>query len=429
MLIKNKKIKLINLGCRVNLFETSAVAHELKKEGAKLTINLNNADICVINTCCVTSRADAKSNYFINKASKHNNIKLIVVMGCYSQLNNILNSKVGIVIGTKYKNQLVNLIKQYQNRQIIKIDQLVKNDRFENFDESILYINTRAFLKIQDGCDFMCSYCLIPFARGRQRSLNHELVLKNIQNLIDKNYKEIVLSGVNVAGYNDGEYNFYQLLKAIDKIEGKFRVRISSVEPFQIDNKIIDLITSNPNRWCQQLHICIQSASDQVIKDMRRKYTIKDFKKMCTYARNKNPLISITTDYIAGFPTETKKYFDESMENLKKIKFASMHIFPYSKRPNTYASSLNNLVSDNEKKERFDKVQKLKNNMQKQYLRHFINKKIKVLFEKSNEKNIQIGHSEYFFSVKVKTNKALTNRLLNVKIIDIKNNQTLGELI
>lgn len=203
MQIKKTKVKLINLGCRVNLFESSAIIHDLKLEGATIVDSLAQANICIINTCTVTSRADAKTKYFINKACKQKDIDLVVVIGCYSQLNEINNNKVGIVLGTKYKNQLMNLIEQYDGMKIIKVDSLSQKDNFENFSESILFISTRAFLKIQDGCDYRCSYCLIPFARGTQRSMNHARVIDLIKTLVNKKYKEIVLSGVNVAGYKD----------------------------------------------------------------------------------------------------------------------------------------------------------------------------------------------------------------------------------
>jgi threonylcarbamoyladenosine tRNA methylthiotransferase MtaB len=245
MLIKKKKIKIINLGCRVNLFESSSIASDLKSNGAIVVNDLKDADICIINTCTVTSKADTKSKYFINKACKLENIKLVTVVGCYSQLNEINYSKVGIVLGTKYKNQIVDLIKEYDGRKITKVDSLTFKDQFEEFSKFVSFDKTRAFLKIQDGCNYMCSYCLIPFARGRQRSLWHEKVLNIIKFLISKNYKEIVLSGVNTAGYNDEAVDFYSLLKMINKLDGNFRIRISSIEPFQLTKNIIDLIINN----------------------------------------------------------------------------------------------------------------------------------------------------------------------------------------
>lgn len=429
MLIKNKKINLINLGCRVNLFESSAILTDLKNKGGVICEKIDDADICIINTCTVTSKADSKSRYFINKVSKLKNIKLIIVIGCYSQLNSIENDKVGIVIGTKYKNKISTLIEQYQNKRITKIDDFSNTEHFEKFSHNISFISTRAFLKIQDGCDFRCSYCLIPLARGRQRSLHHDKVIELIKQVVNKGYKEIVLSGVNVAGYSDKEWNFYKLLITINSLTGNFRIRISSLEPFQINNKIIDLITSNPNRWCQQLHLCIQSASDNVIKDMNRAYAVSDFMKLCQYARSKNPLISLTTDYIVGFPTETVTFFNISLKNLKKIKFCNMHIFPFSNRKNTKASTLNNSVSDTEKHRRFKMINILNKKMQLNYLKQFVGKKVKVLFEKSNESNIQVGHSEYFFKVKIKSNKFLTGQLLKVKIKTLNNSQLFGEII
>jgi threonylcarbamoyladenosine tRNA methylthiotransferase MtaB len=362
MLIKNKKINIINLGCRVNSFESSAIAHDLENNGAIIVDDLNKSDICIINTCTVTAKADSKSKYFIRKACNTKNIKLVVVIGCYSQINEVNNDKAKIVVGTKYKNKIVELIKNYENEKIIKVDKLAKNDVFESFSQLVLFSNTRAFIKIQDGCNFMCSYCLIPFARGSQRSLNHSKVLELINNLIKHNYKEIVLTGVNTAGYNDGVMNFYELLGAINSMKGNFRVRISSIEPFQLNKKILDLILNNKNRWCQHLHICMQSANNEIIKDMNRRYTVESFTKLCQYIRSKNSLFSITTDYIVGYPTETNPRFNNSLNNLQKISFSDMHIFPYSHRNGTVASKIKSVVADAEKTKRFKMINGLKQN-------------------------------------------------------------------
>jgi threonylcarbamoyladenosine tRNA methylthiotransferase MtaB len=249
MLIKDQNFLFVTLGCRTNDFETSQIKSDVLKKGGKIATNQNNADIVIINTCCVTNKAMSKSKYFINKYNKLPNVKLIVVCGCFSQLDqNINNDKVGIIIGTKYKTNIVKLIQMYESKKIIKITDIVNEKKYEKPTDSCLQHKTRTIYKIQDGCNFNCTYCVIPAVRGRQRSLSHKIILDDIKKIIKNNVKEIVLTGVNTSGYNDGILNFYDLLNKIDKLKGNFRVRISSLEPFQVNKKIIDLITSNKKR-------------------------------------------------------------------------------------------------------------------------------------------------------------------------------------
>jgi threonylcarbamoyladenosine tRNA methylthiotransferase MtaB len=251
MQLKNKTFCIVTLGCKVNLFESNNLINQLIELGCKQTPDVNKADLCIINTCCVTNKAVSKSKYFIQRAIRSNKTKLIAIVGCLSQLEPTLikHPKVGIILGSKYKDQLVDLIKQYANKLIMKVDPFNKQDKFEDLGLQLFKNNTRAFLKIQDGCDYMCSYCIIPFVRGRQRSLPHTKVLKDIQELVQHGYHEIVLTGVNTAGYHDdANYHFYELLKDINEVKGDFRIRISSIEPFQINHQIIGLLASNPQR-------------------------------------------------------------------------------------------------------------------------------------------------------------------------------------
>jgi threonylcarbamoyladenosine tRNA methylthiotransferase MtaB len=415
MQINNKTFHITTLGCRVNLYESNSIVNQLIEDGAKQVASIDDAQICIINTCCVTQKAESKSKYFINRAIRSTNCELIIVIGCFSQLSiaTLQDKKIGIILGTKYKSILGQILSTYQlGQRLVQIENFSKADIFEHFEHEVFLENTRAFIKIQDGCDFMCTYCIIPFVRGRQRSLEHKFILNTIEELCMKDYKEIVLTGVNTAGYReDDHYGFLELLNDIKLIPGNFRVRISSIEPFQITNEIIDLIADNPNRFTQHFHLCIQSANDQVIKDMKRKYTINDFIKICNYIRTKSPYASITTDYIVGFPTETDALFNDGISNLQKIKFADMHIFPYSSRPMTSASKLKNIVTDSVKTQRVKQVQILNQQMQNEYLKQFINKETEVLFEHSNDSNVQTGHSQYFFTVNVDTKKQLLNQL------------------
>ena len=427
---QNKSFSCINLGCRVNLFETTTIIDQMIKNGFVFNKDFKKTDICIINTCTVTARADRKCRNMISRARKY--AKVLVIIGCYSQINAEYASYYGdIVLGNKFKNQLPDLIQNFYKykKPIIKIDNLAQERNFEELPVYSFCENTRAVIKIQDGCDFMCSYCLIPYARGRQRSLDHHKVLNTVVDLVNKHFYEIVLTGVNTAGYKDKGYNFYDLLKDIDKLPGDFRVRISSIEPFQITKQIINLITKNKNRWVQEFHLCLQAADDTILKAMNRKYTIKQFKDLCNYIRLKNPLASITTDYIVGYNNETDKIFNNCLNNLKQINFSFMNIFPYSVRKNTKGSYETNQVDANTKFMRVKKVQTLADQCTKNYLDNFINKKVKVWFENSHQKNIQTGHSQYFFKVFVKTTKNLQHELHDVLIVKNVDNQLFGKLI
>jgi len=308
---------------------------------------------------------------------------------------------------------LSSLIKEYlRNRnQIIKVENLLIEKQFECFQQYVFFEKTRAFIKIQDGCNFMCSYCIIPFSRGRQRSLDMQTILNTIKQLVIQNYHEIVLTGVNTAGYlDDNKNSFFDLLKAINKLDGHFRVRISSIEPFQISKSIIDLIINNQDRFCQHFHICLQSANDHTLKDMHRKYTMADFFNLVNYIRQKNIWCSITTDYIVGFNAETKEDFQISLDNLKKLSFADMHIFPFSIRSKTAAALAKNTINESIKRQRFNIVKNLQEEITDKYLKSFINQTVQVIFENSKIVNIQHGHSQYFFEVYVDTNQNLHNQ-------------------
>lgn len=427
---KIKTFSVINLGCRVNLFESTAIIDQLIKANFKYLKNFKKADIVIINTCTVTSRADRKCRNYISKIKKLN--KILVVIGCFSQINyDYVKLHADITIGNKFKNQIPELINQYltSNKKIVKLEKFNLNDKFEQFPIISYCENTRAIIKIQDGCDFMCSYCLIPYARGRQRSLKHEIILNTIKELVAKGFYELVLTGVNTAGYKDGDYLFIDLLKDINKIKGNFRVRISSIEPFQINHQIIDLITSNQKRWVQEFHLCLQAANNQILESMHRKYTIEQFIDLCKYIRSKNNLASITTDYIVGFDNETDANYHDCLKNLKKIKFSYMNIFPYSVRKNTAASFNKNKIDELTKFKRVKEIHSLLLKFSNEYLKQFLNKTVEVWFENSNQKNIQCGHSQYYFMVYVKTTKKLTGNLKKVKITKLINNRPFGQII
>lgn len=429
----SKNFIVINLGCRVNKFESIAITDLMIKAGYNLVKNFSSASIFIINTCTVTSRADRKCRNFINKINHLKNKDVLVVIGCYSQINpQYVSLNAEITVGNKFKSIIPRLIDEYYNnhQKIIKVQPLTDPEGFEEFPIYSFCENTRAVIKIQDGCNFMCSYCLIPYARGVQRSFNHIKILNTIKKLVNLGFYEIILTGVNTAGYKDQDYSFYDLLKDIDNMEGNFRVRISSIEPFQINYQIIDLITNNTSRWVQEFHLCLQSANNDVLKAMKRKYTIQEFTNLCNYIRSKNPFCSITTDYIVGFNTENEARFNDSLNNLKKLKLSFMNIFPYSIRKNTIASYSQDLVDEKTKFKRTKIITDLANKITHEYLKHFIGKTLIVYFENPKYKNIQVGHSQYYFKVFIKTHQDLASKVKQVKVINVlSNNQVFGILV
>ncbi len=427
LLNKFKTFAIHTLGCKVNLYESEAMANELRSLGL-IELDFNaKADIYIINTCSVTNIADAKSRNIIARTKRKNKDALVIVAGCYSQVasEEIKNKlDVDIIIGNKYKNNLSLLIEQWlkKHQTLIKIDNLMLEKDFEEVCLENYEKRTRAFIKIQDGCNFMCSYCSIPFTRGRQRSAPLEKIINDIKQFNKNGFQEIVLTGVNTAGYLDkNNHDFYSLLKSINEIEGEFRIRISSLEPFQITDNIIDLITNNPKRFCNHWHICLQAGCDKTLKNMNRKYTCEEFKKLIEKIRLKSANVSISTDVIVGFPTETEEDFINSYNFIKQINFSTLHVFPYSKRKATAANNIKNIVKSNIKKERVKKMISLSNEMNKIYAKQFMNKEIEVIFE-SKENDNYFGKSSEYLNVASNNKKIILNKIIKLRVDSVINN-------
>lgn len=421
----------ITLGCKVNTYETNIIANDLIAEGLIQIDDFSKCDVAIVNTCSVTNTADSKSRNTISKIRRANPNAIIIVCGCYSQVaSETLKSKYGIniLIGNKYKNNIIKLIDEFliNEKQIVRVENLLLEKEFEETSVDVYTNQTRAFVKIQDGCNFMCSYCIIPFTRGRQRSKKMSIIIDEIKTLVANNYKEIVLTGVNTAGYNDSENNFYALLKEINKLEGNFRVRISSVEPFQISDEIIQLICKNKNRFAQHWHICLQSGSDNVLEKMNRKYNSEQFKNLISKIYKLNPNTAITTDVIAAFPTETDLDHKNTIEFIKEIGFSKLHIFPYSRRSYTPAAKLqqiNQTIVDQRMKDLLQLNIELGNIFNKR----FINKIVDVLFE-TYDGEINSGYSSEYIRVDVNSKINYSNQIKKVKITKVIMNHIIGEI-
>lgn len=427
-----KTFSIMTLGCKVNSYESNIIQNDLLSYGLIKVPFGEPSDITIINTCSVTNTADAKSRNFINRVNKTNPDSIVLVCGCYSQVaSNDLKKDFGIdiLIGNKYKNNVIELINEYFNnhKQVVKIDNLLLEKEFENNQVEVYKDKTRAFVKIQDGCNYMCSYCIIPFTRGRQRSKNFTFLINEITTLVSNGYKEIVLTGVNTAGYNYETKNFYDLLLAINNLAGDFRVRISSLEPFQINDDIIKLIATNPSRFAPHWHICLQSGSNSVLQAMNRKYTTNEFLTLVQKIYSLNPETAISTDYICGFPTETDIDHQDSIEFVKQVGFLKLHVFPYSPRKFTPAAKLRQ-VHDANKTTRVNEMLKISEQLTNQFIKKFIDKDVWVLFEKY-EHQINSGYSGQYFIVNVQSNINYNNQLKKVRVKKVIFDQVFGEII
>ena len=394
------KVKGISLGCKVNTYEIEYVLNSFKDHGYEITND--EADIYVINTCSVTNTSDAKSRKIINRIVRENPSACIVVMGCMIEANKDYdNNNVSIIIGNKDKSKVVELVEDYLKKQE-KIKKL-----YHDFDSEFedMFINnmegrTRAFVKIQDGCENFCSYCIIPYTRGKCRSKDKDKVIKEINTLVNNGYKEIVLTGIHTGHYGeDGGVTFPKLLSEIVKIKGLQRLRISSIEITELNNDFLDLLAKFPV-IVDHLHIPLQAGSDKVLREMNRKYDTKYFLDKINTIRSIRPNISITTDVIVGFPGESCEEFNETCEFVKKIEFSKIHVFPYSRRSGTKADTMPNQIDEEAKKERVSKLMKISDELEIAYIDKFINKKVEVLIEKNIDNN-SIGHTGNYLQVKI----------------------------
>ena len=415
-----KTVAFHTLGCKVNTYESNAMLKIFNEAGYQEVDFKQVADVYVINTCTVTNTGDSKSRQMIRKAIRKNPKATICVVGCYSQTAPEEIEKiegVGVVLGTQYRSDIVKYVDEHlgTGEMVIKVDNVMNLRKFEdlNIDR---FKNTRAFLKIQDGCNNFCTYCIIPYARGRVRSRQKESVLNQAQKLVDNGYVEIVLTGIHTAGYGEDldDYSFYELLVDLVKIKGLKRLRISSIETSQISDEIIDLIGSN-EIIVDHLHVPLQAGSDATLKRMNRKYTTAEYLEKINKIRSYLPNIAFTTDVIVGFPGETDEEFEETYNFIKQVNYSELHGFPYSPRKNTPAAKMKDQVNDQIKHERANRLLQLSKELNHEFALKQIGKTLKVLFEKRDGEYL-IGHAGDYLKVKVKTADNLIGEIVTIKI-------------
>lgn len=401
------KVGIYTLGCKVNTYESEFIISLFKNRGYQIGDFNKECDIYIINTCTVTNQSDRKDRKIIN--SVKNKDACLVVCGCFVESAKNYNYEgVDVVIGNYNKSQIVDLVEEHlkTKKQIIKKENIMKVP-FENMEITNSETRTRAFVKIQDGCENYCSYCIIPFVRGKCRSKDKDTVIREITNLVNNNYKEIVLTGIHTGNYGvDLGLSFSTLLEEILTIPNLKRLRISSIEITELDDKFLNLLQNNI--LCNHLHIPLQSGSNKILKLMNRKYTKEEFKKYIEKIREIRPNISITTDVIVGFPNETEEDFQESLEFIKDINFSKVHVFPYSKRDGTKAARMNGHINGTIKKERTKKLLELSNHLEEAYYQNNIDKKEKVLIEKI-EQGYAYGHTSNYLYLKLKGNYQKNN--------------------
>ena len=426
------KAAIYSLGCKVNIYESEFVENILKENGYEIVPFDSKADVYIINTCSVTNEADKKSRKIINRARRENPDAIVIAMGCYTQIKgNSLNSDVDIILGNKDKSKIISLINEVRktNKKIEKIYELEDINEFETMEINKFDNHTRAFVKIQDGCNAFCSYCIIPYARGPIRSKRPEEVIKEVTNLVNNGYHEIVLTGIHTGKYGLDLENtsLEMLLRELIKIKNLYRLRLSSIEINEVTDGIMDLI-ANSNIIASHLHIPIQSGSNKILKAMNRRYTKEYFINKINKIRTLRKDISITTDLIVGFPGESDEDFQETLDTLEKIKFTKIHVFPYSRRDNTKASTMPNQINGNIKKMRVNKILELSKKDEHEYYQKFLNQHLEGVSEVRHDNSI-IVHTSNFIPVLIE-NKINNNSIVELKIVKITNdNKVYGEVI
>ena len=422
-------VGILSLGCKVNTYESEYIRNILEKRGYEIKDFSDKCDIYIINTCTVTNTSDTKSSKMLRRARKENPDAIIVAMGCFIESNkdNPIPG-IDIVIGNRDKDKVPDLIDEYlKNKERIIRLYKGRTDIFEDMYITNFPGRTRAFVKIQDGCDNFCSYCIIPFVRGKCRSKDKDKVIEEITALVNNGYKEVVLTGIHTGSYGrDLDISFADLLNEIIKIKGLKRLRISSIEATELNEDVLNIL-KNSNIIVDHLHIPLQAGSNEILKSMNRKYDLKYFEDKIAEIRSIRPDISITTDIIVGFPGETEELFKETLNTVKRINFSKVHVFPYSERPGTAALKIPYIVDDKEKKIRSKRLLELSDCKTFAFYESYMGKTAEVLLEKAVRGRGMHGFTENYIRVELPMKQAdseLDNQIVEVRLGDFNRDKT-----
>ena len=417
-----KKVALHNLGCKVNAYETEAMQEMLEQNGYEIVPFKEGADIYIINTCTVTNMADRKSRQMLHRAKKMNPNALVVAAGCYVQAkeeSGEIDSCIDIVIGNNRKKDLIEILEQHIQKAVIDINH---TKEYEQLHLTKTAEHTRAYIKVQDGCNQFCTYCIIPFARGRVRSRGKDDVLEEVRGLAKNGYKEVVLTGIHLSSYGvdlENE-NLLSLIQAVHEVEGIERIRLGSLEPRIITEEFAQTISALP-KICPHFHLSLQSGCDATLKRMNRRYTAQEYAEKCALLRKHFENPALTTDVIVGFPGETEEEFQASMKFVDEIDFYETHIFKYSKRKGTKAAVMENQVSEQVKTLRSNQMLELDKQKREAYEAHFLGTEVEVLMEESvtiGGTVYQVGHTKEYVKIALETEMSLQNQLVKVQITD-----------
>ncbi len=418
-----KKVSFYTLGCKVNQYESNGMMQKLKEAGYEIVdINDDISDVCIVNTCTVTNISDRKSRQILRKVKDKNPNAIIVATGCYAQVSRKALEEmpeIDIVLGNDEKKEIVKYIEQYNNSKFTEIEDISRQKEFVDMGEITYTEKTRAVVKIQDGCNQFCSYCIIPYARGRVRSRKQENIIKEANKIAQEGIKEIVLTGIHIASYGkdfNNENGLIELLEELNKVERIKRIRLGSLEPKIITEEFVQRLVKL-EKICHHFHLSLQSGCDSTLKRMNRKYTTQDIREIANRLRRYYPDVMLTTDIIVGFPGETEEEFSATKKFLEEIKLYKMHVFPYSKREGTVAAKMENQIDGNIKEERSKELIELSNKNQEEYNKSYIGRKVEVLFEEKDGEYYK-GHTQNYIMVKYKTDENLEN---TIKEVEVKN--------
>lgn len=429
----SKVVRFVTLGCKVNQYETNAMAQKFLEKGYQIIEEITpenediKPDICIINTCTVTNMSDRKSRQMLRRMKEKNPSTIVVAVGCYAQVakNELAKiPEIDLVLGNNEKVEIVKHVEEYINNHInnVELDDVMYSKEFSDFGNVTYTEKTRAVIKIQDGCDRFCSYCIIPYARGRVRSRKPENIISEITQIASKGIKEVVITGIHIASYGKDfamskdskltNYRLIDLLEEINGIQGIQRIRLGSIEPLLITVEFVERL-KKLEKICHHFHLSLQSGCDETLKRMNRRYTTEQFKEIVRLLRGAYSDVNLTTDIIVGFPCETDEEFNKTYQFLKEIKFYKMHIFKYSPRKGTKAAVMLNQINGDIKEERSKKLIELSDRNEIEYNKSYIGKNVEVLFEEEKD-GMYKGHTQNYIMVYCQSKEKLDNKIIGV---------------
>ena len=429
----SKVVRFVTLGCKVNQYETNAMAQKFLEKGYQIIEEITpenediKPDICIINTCTVTNMSDRKSRQMLRRMKEKNPETIVVAVGCYAQVAKEELAKIpeiDLVLGNNEKVEVVKHVEEYINNNInnVELDDVMYSKEFSDFGNVTYTEKTRAVIKIQDGCDRFCSYCIIPYARGRVRSRKPESIISEITQIASKGIKEVVITGIHIASYGKdfamskdnklANYRLIDLLEEINEIQGIQRIRLGSIEPLLITEEFVERL-KKLEKICHHFHLSLQSGCDETLKRMNRRYTTEQFKEIVRLLRNAYSDVNLTTDIIVGFPGETDEEFNKTYQFLKEIKFYKMHVFKYSPRKGTKAAVMLNQINGDIKEERSKKLIELSDRNEIEYNNSYIGKNVEVLFEEEKD-GMYKGHTQNYIMVYCQSKENFDNKIMDV---------------